>query len=420
MDLFAWEKGIYNKVGVAVSGGVDSMCLLRAFFDVGQPVVAIHVEHGIRGQASVEDMTFVQDYCTRLGIPFVSTQVDALGYAEERKIGVEMAARELRYRYFEELLSSGAVDVIATAHHLDDQVETVLMHLLRGAGIRGLAGIGDRDGYIRPLLGVTRAEIKAFAKDNHVPYRDDSTNSDTAYSRNWMRQVLLPLVETRYPNYRSSILKVAKVAKEQRALLDELAIPPKVQRHGVLLPTAALAQPVALAKWSVLRSLLPLTHAVDLEESHYQEILALKDKPNGTTLHLACDIVCRKSGEGLQFWKRIPPVDVPFGVGRIQVGDFALRIRPYQEGDRLRFDLDKIPAGTRLRTRETGDQIAKFGGGSKSLSDYYTDAKLPYPMRDYPVVAIDHTVLVCPKDISSLAAVDEHTTHIYTIVEEEL
>lgn len=420
MSLFAWNNGIYNTVGVAVSGGVDSMCLLQAFLSMGQSVVAIHVEHGIRGQASKEDMAFVRDYCLGHNIPFAATEVDALGYAQDKGIGVEMAARELRYQYFEHLLATKQVDVIATAHHLDDQVETVLMHLLRGAGIRGLGGIGDREGYVRPMIGCTRKEILAYASQNRIPYREDSTNSDTVYRRNWMRQVLLPLVETRYPSYRSAIVKMTRAVKEQKELLDELALRPQVEPHWVNLPLKALDQPVALAKWSIYLSLMPLTHAVDLEEIHYEEILALGGKPNGTTLHLAGDVVCRKGGDGVLFWRPTPSVDLPFAPGRYEVGDYRLVVRPYREGDRLRFDLDKIPPTARLRTRAHGDFIPKFGGGTKSLGDYYTDVKLAYPLRELPVVAADHQVLVCPHDVAATVAEDAKTTKLYTLVEEEL
>ena len=420
MSLFAWNTGKYDVVGVAVSGGVDSMCLLHAFLSMGQSVVAIHVEHGIRGQASKEDMAFVRDYCLGHKIPFASIEVDALGYAQAKGMGVEQAARELRYDYFERLLADKQVDVIATAHHLDDQVETVLMHLLRGAGIRGLGGIGDREGYIRPLIGCTRREILDYAEQYRIPYREDSTNSDTAYRRNWMRQVLLPLVETRYPAYRSAILKMTRAIREQRELLDELAIEPTVAPHWVTLPLTALEQPVALAKWSIYLALMPLTHAVDLEEIHYEEILALKAKPNGTTLHLAGDVVCRKGGDGVLFWHPLPSVDFPFAEGRYEVGDYVLVVRPYREGDRLRFDLDKVPDGARLRTRQPHDYIPKFGGGTKSLGDYYTDVKLAYPLRELPVVVSDHQVLVCPHDVAATVAEDAHTKRLYTLVEEEL
>ena len=420
MDLFAWDKSIYPTVGVAVSGGVDSMCLLHAFVSMGQNVVALHVEHGIRGEDSLADMRLVEDYCRTLGVPCLSTRVDAPALAEQRRIGLETAARTLRYRFFRQVLDEGKADVVATAHHLDDQAETVLTHLLRGSGLQGLTGIRDREGYVRPLLGVSREDIVRYAKEHGVPYSEDATNLDTDYTRNWLRHDLLPQVETRYPGYRQALSRLSKAAKEQVDLLNEIAIRPTRELLGMSLPLDALYQPSALAKWSIRLSIKPLSGAIDLEDKHYQAILALKDKPNGTGFDLAQKVRCKKEERAVWFWKVVPQVDIPFAEGTHVFGRYRIVVRPHLDSDPYYFDLDKIPQGARIRTRAAGDYIRKFGGGTKSLGDYYTDRKLGYPMREMPVVAIDDQVLICPADISKTVATDRNTTRVYTMIWEEI
>ncbi len=407
----------YGTIGVAVSGGVDSMSLLHYLHAAGADVVALTVEHGIRGEASLADAALVQDYCHTLGVECLVRRVDAPALAADRHIGLEQAARELRHAFFAETLQSGRVCCVATAHHLDDQAETVMMHLLRGTGLGGLVGIEERDGYIRPFLHYTRLEIESYARQNAVPYREDATNRDQTYTRNYLRHTVLPAVEARYPAYRQAIAQLADTAREEVCLLDELSVAPTVEGDVVFLPREALTTHPALAKWSVRRALRHFDWGVDLEAKHIQAVLNL---PKDGRITLPHGLEVAAEYDRVAFWHPFSPSGAvyPFGEGRFAFGT-AIVVRPYREGDRLRFDADKIPAGAVLRLRRAGDVIAKFGGGTKSLGDYFTDKKVPLRVRDrYPVVAVDDQVLVCWADISRTVAVDENTRRIYTITEE--
>ncbi|MBQ9144875.1 MAG: tRNA lysidine(34) synthetase TilS [Clostridia bacterium] len=405
-----------HTLGVAVSGGVDSMVLLHSLVEAGANVVVLSVEHGIRGEDSVADFEFVQAYAEQKGLSFEGVCVDAPARAKATGEGLESAARALRYAFFESVLSSGRVDYVLTAHHRDDLCETVVMNLLRGSGIVGMIGIADRDRYLRPLLSYSHADLVAYAEEHNVPYRTDLSNEDQQYRRNWVRHTLLPTVESGYPAYREALARLSEVAKEQVALLDSLAIAPTVDADGnVRLPIDALRQPTALAKYSLH---LALSHmGADYTAAHYEALMGLLDAPAGARLDLPHAEAWVEYGD-LLFCPKTESLslDVPFSPG-VYAG---YEIRPWQEGDRLRFDLDKIPIGSRIRLRKKGDRFAKFGGGTKSLGDYYTDAKYPLRLRDCtPIVAIGQDVLLTPIEISRSIAVDEHSTKIYTYCREK-
>lgn len=411
-----------GTVGVAVSGGVDSMCLLHYMVQGGATVVALTVEHGIRGAESRLDADLVQRYCQTLGVPCVRRDVDAVVYAEKHHIGLEQAARALRHAFFAEMLRDGKVDCIATAHHLDDQCETVLFNLFRGTGLRGMAGIAHTDRYIRPFLGWTRAQIVQYAHENSVPFRDDSTNGDTLYSRNYLRHEILPKVEARFPAYRQSVDRFAHTVKEHIDLLDSLTPAPHVEDEVVYLPVSALSLHPALAKWSAMRALRLFDGGVDQFAPHVEEVVGLASGRVGGKVNLPHGVCAALEYDNIAFWRENagePNVAYPFGEGAFVFGATYV-VRPWQQGDALRFDMDKVPAGSVIRLRRPGDAIAKFGGGTKSLGDYFTDKKVPLRVRDsYPVVACEQQILVCVADISRHVAVDERTQRIYTLIKME-
>ena len=178
-----------GKILCAVSGGADSMCLLSLLKDLEGTlnirVSAAHFEHGIRGEESLRDLHFVRDYCRQSGIPFISEQGNVPDYAAQRGLGTEEAARILRYEFLERARILMECDVIATAHNMDDNAETVIFNLLRGSGTAGLSGIPPvRDRIIRPLLCMPRSEIEKYLLDNGIPHVEDSTNLREDYSIN--------------------------------------------------------------------------------------------------------------------------------------------------------------------------------------------------------------------------------------------
>jgi len=422
MELGTFDAKRYGHIGVAVSGGMDSMCLLHYLVQSGAKVTVLSVDHGIRGEESQKDLGLVKEYAAKLGVPCLTKEVDAPAYAKERHMGIEQAARELRHAFFAEALEKGQADCIATAHHLDDQTESTLMNILRGTGLNGLAEGGKRPRYIRPFASLTRSQIEGYAKAYSIPYREDATNRDTTYSRNYLRWEVLPKIAEKFPRYRESLARLRQTATEQIDLLDSLAIAPTTRGDVVFLPVEALNQHPALAKWSVGKALYYFDYAVDMESKHLEAVLALADGKNNGAVCLPHDVMAAKEYDQVAFWRKTPQEDAEYPAleGDYTFGDKRYRLRPYREGDKLRFDLDKLPEGTVVRLRRAGDVIEKFGGGTKSLGDYYTDKKVPLRLRDaVPVVAYGKQILVCAVDIARAVEVDTSTRHIYTFSEED-
>jgi tRNA(Ile)-lysidine synthase len=246
-----------DRICIAISGGADSVALLLTLHaanttpreSLGVGLSAAHVDHGIRPpEESAADHQFVEALCTRLDIPLHFHHINVPARAAQNGETIEEAARAVRYDFFHSLIHSGQADSILTAHTLDDQAETVLMKFLRGAWTEGLSAIhpvvtvpGPRPGKIlRPFLNTRRADIEGFLRQSNQPWREDSTNTDTAYTRNRVRHELLPQLRTYNPNLDQSLANLAELAREEESrwqtelsrLLPQLILPGKPVRGG--------------------------------------------------------------------------------------------------------------------------------------------------------------------------------------------
>ena len=211
-----------SRVLCAVSGGADSMCLLYWLDELrsayGFSLFAAHYEHGLRGKESLRDAEFTADQCSRLGISCTVGHGNVAAYAGEHRIGTEDAARTLRYRFLEETSDLLGCDRIATAHNLNDNAETVLMNLCRGAGTRGLAGIPPvRGRLIRPLLQTSREEIEEYLARHQIPHIEDSSNESDLYTRNRIRHQLLPMLMQENPSVLKAIGRTTELLREDDA-----------------------------------------------------------------------------------------------------------------------------------------------------------------------------------------------------------
>jgi len=222
---------------IAVSGGVDSIVLAALMQQIGAKCSIAHANFQLRGDESNRDESFVQTFATKMGMPFLTKRFDTLAFAEQYKMGIQQAAREIRYAWFETLIKDMGNQanlniVLLTAHHADDQVETVLMQFFRGTGLHGLTGIPamrthqqnplatDHIDLIRPLLPFSKASIKDFAKLNGLDYVEDSSNLKNDYTRNLIRNQLIPQMETIYPNVNQQILDTISRLKEAEDIVD--------------------------------------------------------------------------------------------------------------------------------------------------------------------------------------------------------
>lgn len=408
-----------STIGVAISGGRDSVALLHCMIASGAKVIAVNVEHGIRGESSRRDSAFVAELCKRWNVPLKTFCVDAPSYSKQRGYTVEQGARELRYGIFDELLQSGACDYIALAHHLDDQAETLLMRMLRGTGVRGLVGMRQVCGrYLRPFLPFTREEINEYVAANGLEFVEDETNSDTRYTRNLLRAQLAELKKS-FPRLNASLARLSRSAEELENFVD--ALTPEIERFGgaAYIKIADMEQPV-IAKNLIFKSANALGVRQDIEEKHYAAVLELIRAQSGKRIDLAHGLVAHKEDGFVVLerdggsatddrYDRCEPFSVGIHLGgEVTLTDVPDDLAAEQRRGVLYASAKKIPSDAVIRFRRAGDHINKFGGGSKSLGDFLTDKKVPLRLRDrLPVVACGSEILaVFGVDVSSMVRLD--------------
>ena len=412
------------RIALAFSGGRDSVALADLMLAAGADFFAVHVEHGIRGENSVRDAEFAAAFCGERGIGLCTVSVDAPAYAEGGKLTLEQAARELRYSVFDGLISAGECDLVALAHHADDQTETVLMRVLRGTGIKGLRGMSERSGrYIRPLLSLPRSEIDAYIAEKRLPFVEDETNSDESYTRNFIRAELRR-IKSRFPAVNEAVARLAANAAEADAFIDKLAPYPEISEGEARLPLSAFREGV-LGKRAVARACAALGVVQDIEEKHFAAVLSLAGGAAGKRVELSHGIVAHRESEAVVFTRGesvAEEFEEPFpacGCGEI----CGVKLEPVDPCDMragdgaLYADLDKIPRDAVLRRRRAGDRIVKFGGGKKSFGDYLTDKKIPLRRRPELVVcaAGSNILFAAGVDISESVRVTGKTTRAVKI-----
>lgn len=418
---------VNKRICVAISGGIDSVVLLHFLktkeSECGFFLSAVHCEHGIRGEESLEDMRFVEAYCRGLGVELTLFQEDCPALADGQKCSLETAARNFRKRCFDSLISSKKADFIATAHHLADEAETVLFRLARGSSLTGAKGMTEQDGYIlRPLLSWTKAEIENYAKTNGLEYRVDSTNLSNAYTRNKLRHEVLPKLEEAVDGASGNLARFAALAAEDDGLLYRLAQALLVEKEGEYLVKCSEEKP--LFRRACLVALKGLGLYKDYTALHLEQAFALQALSNGAKCTFPKNIVAVKVADGVIFRKdeETPraekPQPQPFSNGDFYGGEYTVKIfQTSVESDEgwktLQIDRDKLPSGAIFRFREEGDSFRKFGGGTKSLKKFFNEKKLPAEEREYlPLLAVGNEIYaVCGVEISEKLRVDEHTIH---------
>ncbi|HEX8576583.1 MAG TPA: tRNA lysidine(34) synthetase TilS [Flavobacterium sp.] len=214
-----------KRIFIAVSGGIDSMVLLHLFQQLDFEIAVLHCNFNLRATESNEDEFFIQQYCLENKIPFISVTFDTVKYAEDNKMSIQVAARALRYQWFYEQLEQKKFDFILTAHHLDDALETFIINLSRGTGIEGLSGIPMiNDKVIRPLLNFDRNEIKAYAIENKIQWREDSSNSSDKYLRNKIRHQIVPVLKEVNPNFMNSFQNTLQHLQQSVSMISDASI----------------------------------------------------------------------------------------------------------------------------------------------------------------------------------------------------
>lgn len=224
LDLnFPFLKG--KKLLLAISGGIDSMVMIHILKSLGYTISIAHCNFGLRGEESIDDEKFVAGYAHANNIPYFVIRFDTQRFADDAKLSVQLAARQLRYAWFKELLEQKNLDYLVTAHHLDDSLETFLINFSRGTGLEGLTGIPQQNGNIvRPLLPFTRNEIEAYATVNNITWREDSSNTSDKYLRNKLRHDVVPVLKKLNPSFMQSFALTITHLQEVQSLAEDAAI----------------------------------------------------------------------------------------------------------------------------------------------------------------------------------------------------
>ncbi len=414
-----------DTVAVALSGGCDSMCLLHFLCEnapsIGYDVIALNVEHGIRGEASLCDTAFVKEYCASRSIKLLTYSVDAPAHAKAHGLSLEQSARALRYECFFDAIKNGACNKVATAHHRDDNVETVLFNVFRGTGLKGLTGITKEreDGIIRPFLSVDRSELEDYASAHQIPFVTDQTNLTDDYTRNYIRHNIVPKIKKLFPELNQSVERLSLIAGTDDEFLNIEA----GKRLLVASDSVSILLPCHPSVFSraIILALKRLGVKKDWEKAHVDGVIELANLANGAKLSLPTGITAIKEYDKIAFYRPCEKfsAELCFSLGEHEILAKRLTLEQVSpEGLDLKSglyaDLDKIPNTAVIRTRKDGDEFTKFGGGTKLLNDYLTDKKIPLRERDQMLLlAVGSTVLaVFGVAISEKIKVEERTEKI--------
>lgn len=374
-----------KKILLAISGGKDSMVMVHLFQQLDYKIGIAHCNFQLRGMESFGDQNFVQDYATANTIPVFITQFDTKAFSEDYKISTQVAARELRYNWFNELLETEKFDYVLTAHHADDNLETFLINLSRGTGLEGLTGIPEQnDKVIRPLLAFSQEEIEEYASLNNIPWREDSSNASDKYLRNKIRHHLVPLLKELNSNFLSSFHKTQTYLREAQVMVEDASIMiyqqvARQEEEAIYFDLQKLQQlpnyKSYLYQWLKEFEFTAWEDIYDLVESQSgksifaPEYRLLKDRD----FLILSPIVFTSSNDKYFIQKEQVEVNIPLKLSLCKVADISI-----VSNKTIFVDANKIHYPLVLRRWNEGDVFQPFGmnGKSKKVSKLFKDEKL--------------------------------------------
>lgn len=430
------ERALIDQIGVkpgdgivvGVSGGADSVSLLKVIQDLsiklGLSVHAAHYNHGIRGESADGDSRFVAELCACLNVPLIIERGDVPAHAAGHGQTLEQAARELRYGFLETARARFSADYVAVAHHMDDQAESVLMHLFRGSGLKGLTGMRfKRDRIIRPMLACRRKEIEEYLNEEGIPYRTDETNLVPEATRNRLRLEVIPYIE-KHVNSEviQAIFRMSELIQSDEAYLESLACE---ALNECVSGTGYSAKRLRLLPKPVLSRAIRIALArsgadQDIERAHVDAVEALlygrtgagADLPKVRAYMSYDTLIIGARTEYIEFEIELNmdgTTDTPLGrfSATMHSGNKAISYDKYTAC----MDVDKLKGSPCIRTRRRGDRFYPIGApGSKKLKDYFIDKKVPRQERNVPLICVGSRVLFIPGFcVSQDVRVDENT-----------
>ena len=425
-----------DRILLTVSGGVDSMVMLSLFTRSGYRVGVAHCNFQLRGAESDEDEELVAREAARCGVPCYNRRFDTAGEMERTGESMEMAARRLRYAWFDELSRQEGYTVVAIAHHADDSIETFFINLLRGTGLRGLTGISTQVGkVIRPLLFASRREILEYAAANHIPYREDSSNRSTKYLRNKIRLGLIPRIREINPKFTSLMCRnLARLTDAQLFInhgierIRALAVTSDAGIDTIHLDRIDPAFPHEFVIYELLNSAYGFKGDVIDSLCH-----ALEQGATGRRFYARDHVATIDRGRILV--SPIAPEDpclvsVPKGTQRSYCGNAVLYFE-YCDIDTIKnfgvpeqiaqLDADRLQFPLTLRRWKEGDWFIPFGmSGRKKVSDFLIDAKvsLPEKQRQFVLLSGDDIVWLVGRRIDDRYRLTSTTENVLRITKE--
>ena len=425
-----------DRILLTVSGGVDSMVMLSLFVRCGYAVGVAHCNFQLRGAESDEDELLVRDEAARYGVPWYNRRFETAAEMERTGESMEMAARRLRYAWFDELSHAEGYTAVAIAHHADDSIETFFINLLRGTGLRGLTGISTQVGkVIRPLLFASRREILEYAAANHIPYREDSSNRSTKYLRNKIRLGLIPRIREINPKFTSLMCRnLARLTDAQLFInhgierIRALAVTSDAGIDTIHLDRIDPAFPHEFVIYELLNSAYGFKGDVIDSLCH-----ALEQGATGRRFYARDHVATIDRGRILV--SPIAPEDpclvsVPKGTQRSYCGNAVLYFE-YCDIDTIKnfgvpeqiaqLDADRLQFPLTLRRWKEGDWFIPFGmSGRKKVSDFLIDAKvsLPEKQRQFVLLSGDDIVWLVGRRIDDRYRLTSTTENVLRITKE--
>lgn len=440
------EKG--DRVIIGVSGGADSialadfLCSVQEQFFLGLTVV--HIHHGIRGKEADDDKDFVKAFCEKKKIECLVFYHDIPKEARSKRISEEEAGRQARYEDFEAVAQKKQANKIAVAHNKNDQAETLFMRLCRGSGMKGFGGILPKRGkIIRPFLDCTRQEIEQYCKKRNLDFCIDSTNSENQYTRNKIRNQLIPWLEKEINTETvDHIVSMSEQMREENIYLEKIADSiyqkAKIKKNfdSILLCCETIKEEDAVIQRRVLKQAIEelKKNGKNISMRHIQAIRELIEKPTGKGIDLIEGIKAKRVYDGICIYQEVAEqenlqIDKEMTLGETifikELGKFV-EISSNENKNGIKknrmctkvFDYDKIKNSIHLRTRKPGDRIYFRGiGGNKKLKDYFIDEKIPREERSRILLIADGSDIlwVMGYRVSDWYLAEENTKNIVTI-----
>ena len=418
-----------QRLAVALSGGEDSVALLHFLLNANLPfeIVAITVNHMIRGEEAGRDEEFVVNLCSQLKVPLKIFKKDVPSIASSCGLGIEAAARAVRYQCFSHSIKEKFCDAVATAHHMSDDVETALLNLFRGSGLKGVSGMGalimDGCKIYRPFLNVSKEEIDDYVVANNLKFVTDSTNYSSDYSRNFLRLKVLPLIKEKFPESERAIKRFMLSAAEDDELLTRLSL--KYLKGDSFKAKILTCKDKPLFFRAFKEALKLLGIERDYEKIHVDCAYALQWAKRGKKLDLKGATAIKEEGEIALVKKKdmsCPPAS-PLKEGLNVFGKFKFTAQ-YQdyagyapEKGELYLDADACST-LFVRGKREGDRFLKFGGHLVKLKDFMGEKKIPFADRNLIPLLVDKEDRICAVvgyEINKEVKADENTKRILKI-----